>query len=242
MQTAIGKVLRAIYPPQCLACGDPTETEFALCGPCWRDTPFITGLTCDACGTPLPGEGGGDPVLCDDCMTIARPWAHGRAALAYDGRARRMILQLKHGDRTDLAPALAAWLLSAARPLLTPDTLVVPVPLHRTRLLRRRYNQAALLSAQLARQAGLPHRPDALIRTRRTRKLDGHGKEARFAALQGAIAPHPRHGAAVQGRDILLVDDVMTSGATLAAATEACHAAGARQVCIAALARVVKDP
>lgn len=241
MKTAIRQVLKAIYPPQCLSCGAITETELALCGPCWRDTPFITGLTCDACGTPLPGEVGTVPVLCDDCMTSARPWARGRAALVYSGAARRLVLRFKHGDRTDLAPAMGAWLARAAAPLITPDTLIVPVPLHRTRLLRRRFNQAALIAAALARETGCAHLPDALIRPRRTRLLDGHDREARFAALQGAIAPHPGRGTRLRDRDVLLVDDVMTSGATLAAATAACHAAGARQVCIAALARVVKD-
>lgn len=241
LQPILRSGLRLVYPPACLSCGDPTEVDHALCGPCWRDTPFITGLTCDACGTPLPGDSD-TPVLCDDCMTTARPWAQGRAVMGYAGRGRQMVLRLKHGDRTDLAPALGRWLAQSAAPVMTPDMIVVPVPLHRARLFRRRFNQAALLSHALSRAAGLDHAPNALIRPTATKPLEGHGKEARFRALDGAIRPHPRHGAQLSGRPVLLVDDVMTSGATLSAATQACHAAGATRVCIAALARVVKAP
>ncbi|MDG1117526.1 MAG: double zinc ribbon domain-containing protein, partial [Flavimaricola sp.] len=101
--------LRLIYPAQCVSCGDLTETDFALCGTCWRDTSFIGGLVCDACGSPLPGEDRGEQVLCDDCMVIARPWARGRAALVYDGTGRKLVLALKHGDRTEIARTVGPW-------------------------------------------------------------------------------------------------------------------------------------
>lgn len=125
-------------------------------------------------------------------------------------------------------------------PPLQDDTILVPVPLHWTRLLTRRYNQSALLAHWAAHHLHRPVAPDALIRTRRTHKLDGHSRDARFAALQGVIAPHPRR-TALNGRHVLLIDDVMTSGATLAAATEAALAAGATGVCVLHLARVAKD-
>lgn len=234
-------VIRAIYPAQCIACDELTAVEFGLCAACWRDTPFISGLVCDACGTPLPGDEGGDAVHCDDCMTVARPWSRGRAAFGYAATGRRLVLGLKHGDRTDLAQAAGPWLARAAGILVQDDTVVVPVPLHWTRLLRRRYNQAALLAQSLGRVIDRPCIPDALLRTRRTQSLDGHGREARFEALQDAIAVHPRRGRLIAGKSVLLVDDVMTSGATFAAATEACRAAGAAQVCVLALARVAKE-
>lgn len=234
-------VIRAIYPAQCIACDELTEAEFGLCAACWRDTPFISGLVCDACGTPLPGDEGGDPVHCDDCMVVARPWSRGRAAFGYGATGRRLVLALKHGDRTDLAQAAGRWLARAAGPLVQADTVVVPVPLHWTRLLRRRYNQAALLAHAVARAIDRPCAPDALLRTRRTQSLDGHGREARFKVLQGAMAVHPKRGGLIAGKSVLLVDDVMTSGATFAAATEACRAAGATQVCVLVLARVAKD-
>ncbi|MCC7320057.1 MAG: ComF family protein [Rubellimicrobium sp.] len=234
-------VIRAIYPPQCVNCGGLTGEEFALCGACWRDSHFIGGLTCNQCGVPLPGDDRGEQVLCDDCMTIARPWAQGRAVFLYRDTGRHLVLALKHGDRTDLARSAGVWMAQAAAPLIRPGMIVVPVPLHRWRLLRRRYNQAALLAARLARVAGLPHVPDALLRSRATRPLEGHSREARFAALSDAIRVHPRHAARLAGRPVLLVDDVMTSGATLAAAASAALAAGASEVCVQVLARAAKD-
>lgn len=232
-------VIRAIYPAQCVACDALTEAEHGLCGACWRDTWFIHGTCCDTCGMPLPGEGTG--LQCDDCMVIARPWDKGRAALVYKDVGRRLALGLKHGDRLDLVPSLATWMAHAGRPLLTPDTLLVPVPLHWTRLLKRRYNQAAELAKGVGRITGAEVRADALHRPKRTRALDGHNRDARFAALEGAIVSHPRRAAFLKDRDVVIVDDVMTSGATFAASSEACLNAGARSVCVLALARVVKD-
>ena len=232
--------LHLVYPPQCLSCGEVVETDFALCPACWRDTPFIAGLVCDGCGTPLPGEDTG-PVHCDDCLTIARPWAQGRAALLYAGKARDLTLALKHGDRTELARPAARWLHRAALPILRPGMIVAPVPLHWLRLLRRRYNQSALLSAAFARLAGLDHIPDLLLRARRTPTQDGRDRDGRFRNVTGAIRANPRHASRLKDAEILLIDDVMTSGATLAAATEACLAAGATRVSVAVLARVAKD-
>ena len=234
-------VLRALYPPQCISCGELVEETGTLCGPCWQGTPFIGGAVCDCCGAPMMGAvAAGD--LCDQCMTLARPWSRGRAALAYRDNARKMVLALKHGDRLDLVAPAARWMARAGAPFLRPGMLAVPVPAHRWRLIARRYNQAAALAQGLARAAGLVYVPDALVRLRRTRAQDGMGQEARFANLSGAIAPHPRNGRRLDGADVVIVDDVMTSGATLGAAAEAALAAGAREVCILVLARVAKDP
>lgn len=238
---ALQSVITAVYPPQCVSCGAATESDFGLCGACWRDTGFIGGLTCNHCGTPLPGTDRGEQVLCDDCLRIARPWSQGRAVFQYQGNGRKLVLSLKHGDRTDLARALGDWMANAARPLMQPDTVIVPVPLHWTRLLTRRYNQSALLAHRLGAVLKLPVCPDALIRRRRTASLDGKSRDARFAALDGALAPHRRRSGQIVGRHVLLVDDVMTSGATFAAGTEALRAAGARDVAVLALARVTKD-
>jgi predicted amidophosphoribosyltransferase len=235
-------ILRLIYPPQCIACAAPSDAEFGLCGACWRDAGFTSGLVCDKCGEPLPGEATGADELCDDCLAIARPWTRGRAAMLYGPTGRRVALALKHGDRLDLARPAAEWMLRAARPILTPGMLVAPVPLHWMRLARRRYNQSALLSARIARSAGLDHCPDLLIRPRATESQDGRDRNGRFGNLAGAIQPHPSRGAACARRDVLLVDDVMTSGATLAASTEACMTAGAHSVAVVTLARVAKAP
>ena len=240
--------LRLLYPPQCVACGAPvaggTEGPGQLCPARFPDTRFITGTACARCGVPLPDDGTSlpDPTLtCDDCMVMARPWGQGRAAMVYAGTGRRLVLALKHRDRPDLAPALAGWLARTAAPLMQPDTIVAPVPLHLQRLLKRRYNQAALISGRVARAHGALHLPDLLIRRRHTPGQDHRGVGDRFANVAGALGVNPRRMAALAGRPVLLVDDVMASGATLSAATDALLAAGSGPGPVAVLARAVKD-
>ncbi|MEM8631844.1 MAG: ComF family protein [Pseudomonadota bacterium] len=235
-------LLKLIYPSQCLSCGTQVDSDAALCGVCWRDSPFICGSTCAKCGVALPGSAPGDSdALCDDCLTTARPWARGVSVMHYGATARRLILSLKHGDRQDLVEPLASWMLERARSLITPATVIVPVPIPRRRLASRRYNQAALLSQRIARMAGARGVPDALYRLRHTPPQEGLSRDARFALQRGAIAPQPGRRGAIHGRPVLLVDDVMTSGATLAAATEALRAGGASAVNVLTLARVAKD-
>jgi predicted amidophosphoribosyltransferase len=241
LQGILDHALRAIYPPTCLTCDALVTTEFGLCGTCWRDTPFISGLVCDLCGAPLPGEDPGQPVHCDDCLTLARPWDQGRSALLYRDNGRRIVLSLKHGDRTDLARPAAAWLGRSAGPLFRPGMIVAPVPLHVSRLFTRRYNQSALLSAIIARAVYLTHIPDLLQRKRNTRSQEGRDRDGRFRNVEGAMRLHPRHGACVVDRPVLLIDDVMTSGATLATAAETCRAGGASYIAVLSLARVAKD-
>ena len=189
----------------------------------------------------MPGGDAGEIAVCDDCMVIARPWGQGRSALVYRDNARSLVLALKHGDRMDLARPAAGWLFQVTRSMLRPGMLVVPVPLHWFRLLRRKYNQAALLSKALAGLVGLEHCPDALIRRRTTGTQEGRTRDGRFANMADAFRVPPSRARLVEDREILLVDDVMTSGATFAAATEALFAAGAKSVDVVALARVAKD-
>ncbi|WCR12637.1 ComF family protein [Paracoccus stylophorae] len=240
--------LRLIYPPQCIGCGLPVADDgdgsLRLCPDCWRETRFIGAAACHRCGAPLPDDGSGtgdESLICDDCLAIARPWRHGRAAVVYAGTGRSLVLALKHGDRPDLAPALAGWLSRAAAPLIRPGMVVAPVPLHLRRLMKRRYNQAALVSTHLARARGLPHLPDLLIRRRHTEGQDHRSVSDRFANIAGALAINPRRAARIRGKAVLLVDDVMTSGATMAAAAEALLAAGSGPISVAVLARAVKD-
>lgn len=233
--------LRMIYPSECLLCRGLTESDFGLCGACWRDTPFIAGLVCDKCGTPLPGDDTMGDVQCDDCMITARPWARGRSAMAYRDNGRKFVLGLKHGDRSDLAKPSALWMARAAAPLVDEKTVLVPVPLHWTRLFARRYNQSAMLALAVGRQLSVPVFVDALHRHKRTPSLGIKGRDERFATVQGAIVPHAKRGAQIQGKTVILVDDVMTTGATLAACCAAAHSAGAETVHILTLARTGKE-
>ena len=237
----IQSALRVIYPPRCLGCGEMVESDFGLCGPCWRDTPFTAGLVCDLCGLPLPGGRPGEVAHCDACLSTPRPWRQGRAALVYDGTARRLVLALKHGDRQDLADPAAHWMAQALAGVDTAGMLAAPVPLHRWRLLKRRYNQSALLARALARRLGLDVCPDLMVRPRATPSLDGRTAVQRFETLSGAIVVPPGRRAQVAGRHVLIVDDVMTAGATLAACTHACLDAGAVACSVVTLARVGKD-
>ncbi len=232
-------MLRMIYPPRCLACGGLVEQDNGICAACFADTPFITGLVCDLCGTALPGTSD-HLVHCDDCLKLGRPWIKGRAPLRYEGVARRLVLGLKHGDRQDIVPTAADWMVGALPQDMPRDTLVVPVPLHLVRLLRRRYNQSALLAQAIAVRCELEFCPDGLFRNRRTPSLDGKSRDARFAELSDAISVKAERVAILRDRPILLVDDVMTSGATLAACALACHSAQCREIYVTVLARVAK--
>ena len=230
-----------LYPPQCLACGTRVQTDFALCADCWRDTPFITGTVCHTCALPLPGGDEGEEAYCDACLAEAPPWSAARAALSYRDRGRDLVLKLKHADRIDLARPAGDWMHRAAAPILRPDMLAVPIPLHWLRMVKRRYNQAALLSARVAKLGGLDHCPDLLQRKRNTGSQEGLTKEGRFSNLRTAITLHPRRAEQVRGRHVLLIDDVMTSGATMTAAAEACLAGGAIGISVLVMARVAKE-
>ncbi|NOX74834.1 MAG: ComF family protein, partial [Alphaproteobacteria bacterium] len=230
-----------LYPPQCLICGVETSVDFALCGKCWREAPFISGLVCGSCGIPLPGDIQAEEVLCDYCIAAPRPWQNGRAALMYGGTARRMVLALKHGDRHELVKPMARWMAQAGKGLVTQETLIVPVPLHARRLFSRRFNQSALLAAHIAEVLGLAHCPDMLRRRINTAMQEGMTRQERFENQKSAFSIQPKHQPRLAGRPVLLIDDVMTSGATLAGCAEACRCAGAAEVNVLVLARVARD-
>ncbi len=232
--------LRVLYPPQCVSCGALVEMDFGLCGACWKEAPFIAGCVCDLCGLPLPGGDEDEIAQCDECLASGRRWQKGRAAMLYHGKARDLVLKLKHSDRHDVVRPAVQWMTRTARPLVRPNMLVSPIPLHWIRMVRRRYNQSALLAERLAKTLDLEYCPDLLVRPRATMSLDGKSRDERFATLNDAIQPNPKRVNLMVGRPILLVDDVLTSGATFTAATAACEKSQAGDIHVIALARVAK--
>lgn len=241
MMSNVQTALRLVFPPRCVGCGGLVDSDFGLCGVCWGETPFVGGVVCDGCGVPLPGQNPAEHALCDACMMTVRPWQRGRAALVYTGTARKLVLALKYGDRQDVARLAAKWMALAARPLVRDAMVVAPVPLHWRRFVQRRYNQSALLARALASELGLAQCPDLLQRPKAGGSTQGLGMQERFQRLNGVFRAHPKRQEILAGRPVLLVDDVMTTGATLTAASTACLDAGAAEVYVIVLARAAKD-
>ncbi len=241
MMSNIQTALRFVFPPRCVGCGGVVESDFGLCGKCWSETSFIGEVVCDACGRQLLGEADDQRTLCDACQSVTRPWQQGRSVLIYEGLGRKLVLGLKYGDRQDVALAAAKWMARVARRLDRPETIVVPVPIHRWRLMKRRYNQAGLLGQALAKELGRPFCPDLIVRTKEMRTTKGLSARQRDELLSGAFEPHPKRLHLAKGKSALLVDDVFTTGATLSAVTHAAYRAGFEHVDVIALARASKE-
>jgi len=230
--------LDLLFPPLCLSCREPVGSEGGFCAACWGGLTFLDGPSCDCCGTPFPVDPG-PGSLCAACLAKPPAFSHARAILAYDEESRGAILALKHADRLELVPGFARWLGRVGRPLLEEAELIVPVPLHPTRLWMRRYNQSAELARRLGRDWSKAYEPLALVRSRRTMSQGAmpSARARRKNVLSAFRVPEP---ARVRGRHVLLVDDVLTTGATAEACARALKRAGAAGITVLTLARVVK--
>ena len=234
---AAGLLLDLVLPPLCLSCRKPVARQGGLCADCWGALHFLTDPACLRCGQPF-AEQRQEGLVCGACLADPPPFDRARAAFRYDDASKGLVLSFKHADRPGLARYLAPWMARAAGPMLADADLIVPVPLHRWRLLHRRYNQAALLAMALAKRSGVPCMPDLLRRARRTPPQGTLGRDARARNVKGAI----RLGKAidfVKEKRILLVDDVLTTGATLGECVRSLREAGAARVDVVTLARVV---
>jgi ComF family protein len=239
-----------VYPPTCIGCASAVSEPHALCPACWRALPLIERPFCERLGTPFAADFGG-PLLSPAALADPPVFGRARAVARYDGLARDLVHRLKYGDRLDLAPAMALWMSRAGAELLADlraeNGVIVPVPMHRLRLWRRRMNQAAVLSKALQRLEKGQGSPvalalEGLARRRATRPQVGLSRAERAVNLQGVFAVPDRARAQVEGRRVLLVDDVLTTGATANAAARVLIRAGATAVDILVFARVCAAP
>ncbi len=233
----VGRALvNGVLPPRCLACGTAVDEPDALCAPCWAAISFFAPPWCAVCGLPFPhpmGEG----AVCAECARERTSWDRARAVLRYDRHSRQLVLALKY-DRTHLARALGSWMRRAGGEILDEADLIVPVPLHWTRLFARRYNQAGLLAHAIHAAGGPPVAPDWLIRRRRTPSQGRLGPAARARNVRGAFALRP--GRNVRGKRIVIVNDVLTTGATVEECARVLRREGAAFVGVLTLARALR--
>jgi len=230
-------VLDLLFPPLCIGCRTPVA-DTGFCAGCWDKLTFLEGPACACCGLPFPVALDGE-ILCAACLARPPAFDRARAIMAYDENSRGAILALKHADRLELVPGFTRWLARTGQSLIAESDMVVPVPLHRSRLWLRRYNQSAELARRLAHDWKLHFDPLALVRSRATRSQGAMASaKARRRNVLGAFKV-PDSGR-VSGKRILLLDDVLTTGATAEACARALKRAGARKVHVLALARVVK--
>ena len=235
----LGKaVLDLLLPPRCLACAEEVGTTHALCAACWRKMTFLGAPCCDCCGLPFAYDLGAG-VLCGACLRDPPSYDRARSALRYDDGSRGLVLAFKHGDRLHGVPAFAEWMRRAGADLLAESDLVVPVPLHWTRLLRRRYNQSALLAQGIARASGVAYAADWLIRRRRTPSQGAFGALGRKRNVESAFRLDAKRS--VRGLRVVLVDDVLTTGATVEECARVLRRAGARKVNVLTLARSLRS-
>lgn len=235
----LAPVVDLIFPPRCPLCGEGLSAQSGLCGACWNELVIPGEPACKLCQRPL-GGGMLAGAVCAPCLAEAPRHDGIAAGTLYNDASRRLVLAFKHGQRIALAPMMAR-LMAAKLAVVEPGWLVVPVPLHRWRLWRRGFNQAVLLGREIARLRGATLALDLLERRKPTPSLGGLGRKARSRALSGAIGVSRKRAGMLRGARIVLVDDVLTSGATSEACVSALKRAGAERVVVACFARVLDE-
>src|SRR5260221_5662410 len=237
-RAALGVALDVALPPLCAACRTPLGNPGGLCPAYWSRVSFIAPPYCERLGIPFtydPGPG----ILSMEAITDPPAYHRARAAVRYDDVARTLVHALKYGDRLDLAPTMGRWMARAGRELLADADALIPVPLHWRRLWARRFNQSALLAKAIGQENGIAVTDGVLKRVKATAQQVGLSQAERAQNVQGAFRVPTERKAEVAGRRLVLVDDVLTSGATSDACARALLRAGARSVDLLVFARVV---
>ncbi|MCB2108922.1 MAG: ComF family protein [Rhodobacteraceae bacterium] len=229
------RALDAVLPPQCLACGEAVDRHGGLCAGCFSKLTFITRPYCCVCGVPIQVFDD-DDAMCGACIRERPTYRRARGVFAYTDEGRDLVLKLKHADRTDLAVHLAQWMMRDGGELIRDCDVIVPVPIHRWRLAMRTFNQAALLARAVSRLSGKPMIATALQRTKPTPSQGGLDRQARRRNVAGAFKVEAK--AKLEGKAVLLIDDVLTTGATADACSRALLRAGVGNVDVLVLARV----
>lgn len=231
-------LLDLLYPPLCLCCDRPVVAANALCAKCFGRLRPITAPLCPVLGLPFEvtiGPG----ALSAEAIADPPPFDRARSAVLYNEVARALVSRLKYGDRPEVARLCARLMAQAGHELWASDAVLVPVPLHRTRQLSRRYNQSLELARALGRLTGIALDPALVARRRRTRQQVGLSGDARRRNVAGAFAAHPDLRVRLRERRVVIVDDVITTGATVRAVTRALRAGGAERIDVVSFARVV---
>jgi ComF family protein len=227
-----------LTPPRCLACHQALTEASCLCAICWARLQQIDEPVCEVMGTPFAYDQGEGAVSAAG-LANPPPWNRARAAVAYDDASRGIVHALKFHDTQEAGLLMARMMARAGRKLLAEADVIVPVPLHRIRLWRRRFNQAGYLALRLSEQSGKPCRTDVLGRRKASRPQVGLDHQARRKNVRGVFAVDATKGLDVSGRNMLLVDDVMTTGATAGACVTALLQAGAARVDVLTFALVL---
>lgn len=234
------QILNAILPPRCLKCGAVLHEDDGLCPDCFNQITFISKPYCQRCGHPFESAPAAKELLCGDCIQKPQsPFRFNRSALKYDDESKAMLLNFKFNDKTENAVVFAKWLKIAGADLWQAGVdVLVPIPLHYTRLIKRRYNQSGLLAHELSKIVKIPVDYNCVVRHKRTRPQVEFSGHERVRNVKGAFsAKHPEN---IKGKRIVLIDDVMTTGSTLKECALALLAAGAKSVDTLTVARVIR--
>lgn len=238
LKSTLRKTANMIFPPQCISCRELVEETGGLCSVCWEQIEFLSQPQCHVCGFPFELHIEGE-TTCGNCIKRRPYYNMARAVFAYDDKSSGLIIGFKYSDKIYASDPFARWMVRAGGDMIKESDMVIPVPLHRMRLFKRRYNQSALLAHSIARLTALEVRTDILLRRKNTKPQAGMTYSQRMTNVTGAFGINSKYKDAIKGKTILLIDDVITTGATIEACTRTMLRAGAKNVNVLTLARTV---